>query len=147
MTTTLHISTIRHDEWQGKPRYIRIYVHDTTAELQAAAGKYKPEHNWAGVGACYHPPPTRNKYDEKTKKWVNTTRPSWGGVIRISREYLDSEVVSHECVHAACAIYRMDVHSKIHLSDECNYREEALAYIVGDLYSSLNIALEDAGLW
>lgn len=67
--------------------------------------------------------------------------------MRLSRDALTTEIIVHECVHAAAAIYRMDVNTVMQLGDACNPQEETLAYIVGDLTKSVVNALHGAGAW
>jgi hypothetical protein len=142
----LHASTDRHDEWGGSKRYVRVIVHDTTDELRQAADRYRHGlYDYSWVGACFHSPADRERHVDG--KWRRTTDPHWGGIIRLSREYMNDEVVVHECVHAALAIYRMDVRSKVVLGSDCTDREETLAYITGDLTSAVATQLHDAGVW
>ncbi len=145
MTLILHASTTRHTEWGGLKRYIRIFVYDFTQELQRAGNIYRPG-NWSDVGGSFHPAPYRERYIEQGM-WVSVTSPHWAGVMRLSLDCLNSEVVVHECVHAGAAIYRMDVKSNIILGYECRPREETLAYIIGDLAASVSNALHLAKVW
>lgn len=146
MVLVLHASTYRNKIWGGPKRYIRVIVHDTTAELQAAALHYRPFTNWADVAGCFHPAPHRER-ENNGGKWVGITPPHWAGVMRLSRETLNSEIVVHECVHVAVAIYRMDIKPNIILGYECRDREEMLAYIVGDITSEVAGALQENKVW
>ena len=137
MAITLHASTTQHDRWGGPRRYIRVYVYDTTPELQRAAAGYRNEYDgFSAAGGCFHPAEVKDDED-----------PHWAGVLRLSREYIGTEVVSHECIHAAAAIYRMDVQGYIVLGYGCGHREETLAHIAGDLIASVGNALHESGVW
>jgi hypothetical protein len=144
MTAVLHASTTRHAEWGGQARYLRIVLHDTTAAMQAAARRYRGG-NWQGTGGAFHPAPVKERHDGTT--WIRTEAPHWAGVMRLSRTYLEAEVVAHECVHAGLAIYRMDVAGYVQLGEGCGRREETLAYIIGDVTAQVTGALRGAGAW
>lgn len=148
MARVLHASTVRHELWGGGGRYIRIVVHDTTAELRAAAGRYRDDTlGWTDTGACFHPAPRRERLVDG--EWVASTPRGWAGVMRLAREYLDAEVIIHECVHASLTIYRLDVVQDVRLGDGSSSirREESLAYIVGDLTTEVLGALNRAGVY
>lgn len=147
MAETLHASTDRHAEWGGTRRYIRIRVHDTTVELQDAAQAYRgDDFDWTGVAGCFHPAALRLRYDADGDM-TDVSDPHYAGTLRLSREQMTTEAVVHECVHAAAAIYRMDVCADVRLGTGCGDREETLAYIAGDLTHSVSEALHSAGVW
>jgi hypothetical protein len=143
---TLHVSTRDHGVWGGPKRWIRVFIHDSPEELVAAAQRYSPHMGFKeGTLGCFHPVPTKRKYIDG--EWVNTSHPSFAGVMRLWAGDVDAHIVTHEVVHAAAAIYRMDVRPIVHLGRECNVPEEDFAYIVGDLNAGLAIALHDARAW
>lgn len=144
MTTVIHASTSRHAEWDGPARYIRIVLHETVADLQRAASRYR-RNDFSNAAGCFHPAPAREHYDGTT--WVNTTPKHWAGVLRLARDHLFPEVVAHESTHAALAIYRVDVAAYVQLGNDCGRREETLAYIVGDVTANVTDALHQAGAW
>lgn len=129
--------------WGGPKRWIRIVVHETTAEFQAAASKYQPNADWDGTAGAFHPTAHRERWDEKTKEWVATSDPYFAGVMRLSKEQLDNETIVHECVHAGAAIYRSNIKSKVSLGDDVTQNEEYLCYIVGDLARDVFAALKE----
>ncbi len=146
MSLILHASTTRHDEWGGSKRYIRIIVHDTTAEFQKASMRYRPWVDWSKAAGSFSPAPDREKCNDQGE-WILMKPLPWTGVLRLSREVLNFEVITHECVHAAAAIYRMDVKTTINLGYGCGPREETLAYIIGDLTASVAEALHRGRAW
>ncbi len=87
MTRVLHASTRRHEEWGGPKRYIRIIVHDTTAEFQKKVKAYNPFMTWSHAAGAFHPAPDRERCDEHGN-WVRVTPPHWAGVMRLSAEEL-----------------------------------------------------------
>lgn len=89
------------------------------------------------AAGAFHPVSEREIYDKKTKKWVNTTPKHFAGVLRTSVEHVNTEVIVHEVVHAACHIFRLDVAKRVNLGDNCHQNEEWFAYIVGDLSNSV----------
>jgi hypothetical protein len=133
--TVLHASTTKHEWWGGPKRYIRIVVHETTPALQRAAARYRGT-DFSNAAGCFHPAPERERFHNG--EWTSVTDPHWAGVLRVSKEWLDTEVVIHECLHAALAIYRMDVSTFVRLENGCGEREETLAYIAGDLTANVS---------
>lgn len=146
MPLILHASTNDHDRWGGSKRYIRFIVYDTIAELQIAMARYRPDNNWSESAAVFSPAPDRERCNE-WGEWVSVTPLHWAGVMRLSCELLNTEVITHECVHAGLAIYRMDVKSNVVLGYGCSDREETLAYILGDLTASVFDALHLSNVW
>lgn len=143
------VSTARaHHETGGRRRWIRLVVHDTLAELRAAADAYRPEYGpdwWAPAVACFHPAPVRSRVGPDGE--MEPIDTGFAGVLRFTRERLDTEVVAHECIHAALAVYRMDVTTFVHLGNGCGRREETLAYIAGDLIRGTVNALHRLEVW
>jgi hypothetical protein len=131
MSDILHVSTLRHEEWGGPKRYIRITVHDNLSEFRKAAQNYSPHEDFVGSVGCFHPAPTRERY--VGKRWVDITDEHWGGVMRLAKGWINLEVVAHESVHAAAAIWRRDVMPNLRLGEDCGPHEEMLAYMVGDI--------------
>lgn len=130
--------------WGGPKRWIRIVVHETTAEFQAAAAKYQPNADWDGTAGAFHPAAHRERWDSKTGEWVPTSDPYFAGVMRLSKEQLDNETIVHECVHAGVAIYRSNIKQKVNLGDDVSDNEELLAYLIGDLARDVFAALKEA---
>lgn len=133
MVLIMHASTTLHGEWGGPKRYVRIIVHETIPELQAAARAYNP-YDYSGfknAAACFHTPVFREKCVDG--EWVGVVDNHYGGLIRLAREYINLEVVTHECVHAAAEIWRLDVQPSLAIGKFCGPREESFAYMVGDL--------------
>lgn len=144
MTEVIHAGTTRHADWGGQRRYIRIVIHDTIGDLQRAANRYRPASDgYRNAAGCFHPAPDRERY--VNGEWVLVTHPNWAGVLRLARGHIATEVVVHEMVHAASAIYRMDVAVRINLGNGCGPREETLAYIIGDITTQAVNVLHDAG--
>lgn len=146
MTTLVtHASTVDHDRWDGPKRYVRIAIHDTTDEMRRAATRYRDE-DFSDAGGMFHPADTVY-VQNNDGTFTDCADPHWAGLLRLSREYLTTEVVTHECIHAAATIYRMDVVTTIVLGNGCGHREETFAYIAGHLIAQVTSALHDAGVW
>lgn len=149
MTLRATVSTIRaHHETGGRRRWMRLIVHDTVDEFRAAAHHYRPEYGadwWAPSVACFHPAPVRIRIGPDDSEQL--IDHGFLGVLRLTAGHLGSEVVAHECTHAALAAYRMDVTTFVHLGNGCGHREETLAYLVGDLVRGTSNALHRLGAW
>lgn len=145
MVKVLHASTTRHDDWDGPARYIRIVIHPDVESFRKAAARYSGGAFTEATG-CFHPAPER--WGEVDGEWVEKSDRHWAGVLRLVQGHsLNTEAVTHECVHAAATVYRMDVCMTINLGNGCRAREETLAYIVGDLTAQVVAALYAAGCY
>ncbi len=146
MALILHASTTRHVEWGGSKRYIRIIVHDTIDDFRKKAKAHSPDMDWSEAVGAFQPAPDLEDFDDQGYR-LYLTPIHWTGVLRLSREWLNVEVVTHECFHAATTIYRMDVKTIIMLGKGCRDREETLAYIIGDLTAAVFDALHLGKVW
>lgn len=128
----------------GIPRWWWVRVHDDAADLRRAAFRHAPHEGRAAWedhrirGCCQ---PVRPWTDGETDTWPGN---GLAGVIRLSAEDLYTEVIYHELLHAACAVYRMNVAAVIELGDGLSDmgREEDLAYIYGQLAADMDTALK-----
>ncbi len=139
------ITVERNEEWRGPKRWLRLAVYETGQELREAAGKYRPQFKFQDtMMGCYQ---GAGFYVDDTGK--RKTRSLYTGIIRLTTEHLHSEVVFHECVHAAAHIYRLDCYPRISLGDGFGaiLNEEMFAYIAGDLGRQATNALYDLGVW
>lgn len=150
----LYASTDRHIHFLNYPRkklprrYLAIVVYETRAEMLKAARRHvgNAEFFEDNCMAVFHPLTMRVKYGKGgEEEWRNGKH--YIGTMRVNLEDVDAEIVIHETVHAACAIYRADMHSTVHLGDDCGYREETLAYIVGDLAEKIVAELVKHDCW
>jgi len=135
MTEIIHVSTTRHEEWEGPKRYIRVYIYDTLDEFRL---NYSPwwrdrdnRNDMLGAVGCFEPAPDKERHING--QWIKTHDRHWAGVMRLTKGWIDVQSVTHECVHAAAAIWRRDVAPKLYLGEDCGPNEEMLAYMVGDL--------------
>lgn len=144
MRQTLYASTTRHAEWGGPKRWVRIHVHDSVEAFRQSAEKYSPNGVWEDKDAGFHPAIGRSRWNPKTKLWEEIGTKGFTGVMDFCIEHLSTEIVVHECVHAAIAIYRMDIQTYINLGGPHSDREENLAYITGDLTDRVFAALRSA---
>lgn len=122
-------------------RWWRVVVHDTVAELQDAAHRYRPflgREHWDGTEGCCHP---AGRIDW-TRDGPCFPRNGFCGVIRYAEPSLTAEIVTHELVHAAAATLRSHLDGRdIRLGNGyagSNLREEQLAYIYGELFADLH---------
>lgn len=146
MSLITHASTTRHTEWGGRCRYIRIVIHPTHQALREAASRFNGD-DYSNAAGCFHPAPERFRIDKDGSE-TRVTDPHWAGTMRLTLKEIDSEIVTHECVHAGLAIYRMDVCTDVRLGTGDNLRrEEQLAYIIGDLTAQVSNALWRLEVW
>lgn len=150
MTKVLYASTTLHKEWHGPKRYVCIVVHDTDEQFKKAVSAYGPGtplDGWDNAVGAFHPIHYREIFNGHTKRWESKTNKHFAGVIRTSQEYMNDDLIIHECVHAAATIFRMDVRRSVNLGSDCLLFEEYFAYMVGDLSAQVLISLQDGGVW
>ncbi len=114
-------------------RWFWVRVHRTAAELQEAAYRLHPGTGrafWRDCeGCCQAMVP-----DEAGGYPAN----GYAGIIRLTVATYTAEVVAHELLHAAVAVYRMNVCPDVRLGMSVGRREEDLAYIYGELFHDLD---------
>jgi hypothetical protein len=123
-------------DYTSPRRWCWVRIHDTVEDLRAAKTKLNPVSADPTVDAetwaCWQP--TSYEVDEDSAKvWPSN---GYAGLVRLAEGHITSEIVAHELVHAAAAIYRMNVAPSIRLGKDVGIREEEFAYICGELYSS-----------
>ncbi len=127
----------------GGARWWWVRVHDSPENLRESAYRRSQEDRefWkdAVLGCC-----------QPVRPWTDGGElliwPPNGlaGVIRLSAENLFTEVIYHELVHAACAVYRMNFARSVDLGTglEDMAPEEDLAYIYGQLAADMDTELK-----
>lgn len=68
------------------------------------------------------------------------------GIIRLSKKYLSTEIVTHEVLHAAIWNYRIE-HKVANFGKENSDKEEELVHLFGQLFASMNRKLHDKEFW
>lgn len=121
-----------------KPRcWANVVIYDTSEEMRRAAMRHCPSSDPVAVaesGGCFQA--------------AGTQHPSYLGIIRLSRDYLNPAAVIHESVHAALVYVQKtrDV-NRLHLDAWSNGEkiidnEEGLAYAVHGIATALLSHLE-----
>lgn len=123
--------------WSGRKRTIQVHIHDTPEDLREAGNAYNDSINALGdiehaVGLCQSH--WTERYDKATDTWI---KGDAAGVIRLTRKYLRTGVISHEAAHMAINIYDQDYREEH--GDPYNdiENQEILAYLVGDITSRI----------
>lgn len=120
----------------GPRRWCWVRIHDTVEDLRAAKTKLNPASADPTVDAetwaCWQPT-CYGKNEDGNPVWPSN---GYAGLIRLAEGHITAEIVAHELVHAAAAIYRMNVAPSIRLGKDIGIREEDFAYIYGEVYAS-----------
>ncbi len=117
-------------------RWWRVRIYPTVEQLRAAAHRCQPGTDFSqACGVCH------------TARWRTETGLRYGhrgyaGIIRLAETHLIGEIVGHELLHAAVATYRMTISQDVRLGRSPGPREEDLAYLFGELYTSFAEALK-----
>lgn len=115
----------------GARRWWLVRIHDTLDQLRAAASRYDTAPDFSQAYAVCH-----------TAGWITLSGATrfgangYAGIIRFAATHLTGEVVVHELLHAACAVYRMVHAEDVRLGRGVSDREEQLAYILGELFAT-----------
>jgi hypothetical protein len=107
MTRSFPIRTSRI----GPARWLWVRIHPDLETLRAAAHRLRPGEDFAACYGCVHPvagPPPVNGF---------------AGVVRFALTHLTGDIVAHELVHAALAVYRLNVSADVRLGAGCRRRE------------------------
>jgi len=115
----------------GPRRWWWVRIHDTLPALRAAAMAYSSTEQFSDCYACV-----------QVKRWCDPAGRYWYpdsgycGVMRFAAGHIGGEIAAHELLHAALAIYRIDVDPDAQLGPDICEAEEQLAYLFGELYAS-----------
>ena len=135
-----------HEIYGGTRAWFWLLVYPGVDEMRRAATRYSGGVSFDGALGCFHPAPERYEYGEDGDALPRGSR-SFSGVMRLVSGRCQTDVVAHEATHAAAAIYRRNVEAEVNLGDDCDEREERLAYVVGDLVGALSTAMHEIGEW
>lgn len=119
----------------GERQWVRVYVYDDLSEMREAAARFSVSggsfDDAAGV----------------THLYSNADGTEVLPIIRLHRGHLGTEVISHEMVHAASAIYGATLgphaRARAHFTHYC----EPFAYLYGELLKRLVRALHEHGYY
>lgn len=125
---------------QGSRFWFWVFVYEELKDLRVDANTFgyaKNEEYSDCVGICQ--PYTRQvigKNGEGDRLHANI------GIIRLCREYSSTFTVSHEVMHAAFWLYRLEIAKKktpgnANFGNEVSPREEAFAYLYGHLFRDM----------
>ena len=106
---------------QKSKLYYEVRVYDKLADLRAVTGFKEC------LGACTY------IYGIK----LNPPKTNKIGIIWLERKHLGSEIVSHECVHAACGYLDRKGIKSLETGDVSGDHGEELAYAVGYMTSRI----------
>lgn len=115
----------------GQRQFIRVYIYDTIEELRAAGERFSPGENYSDAYGL-HQSYRRERYEDGT--WSIKSNPY---IIRLWRELIGSNHVTHEVVHAAQAIYGDTLNGDEQVTEIMHGGNEPFAYLVSDLCSRL----------
>lgn len=122
-------------------RWCWVRIHDTVEDLRSAKARLNPAYADPEfdplVFACWQP----TSYLRSADGSVEWPSNGYAGLIRLAQGHVAAEIVAHELVHAALAVYRMNVKTDARFGRDVGLREEQFAYIYGELYADLEANL------
>lgn len=136
---------------KGFDKYLTVVIYENLETMRASAdrwcrktGTVSDNHNILGICHCFEKFNVRNDVMTKSDEC---------GIIRLSLPHLRNEVFSHELVHAALHLYRLEERAGEELLGQANFgdsidpREEKLALIYGRLYSDFVAKMYRYKIW
>ena len=144
---SFYVATNRELTWGGRRRWLKIVIYDYVEDMYKDASRYSqvPISTFEGAYGLYQPPWYKILVIPGQPD-IPTHPRHYGGLIRLYKPKISQEVINHEAVHAAAAIWRMDVGDQVNLGNDCEDDEEKFAYMVGDLSAGITKVLVKADI-
>lgn len=136
---------------RGAHPWISLVVHDDLADLRAAARRLRPGNDFADTGGVFQPTVARTRYD-KDGTW-EVGGNGLVGTMRLAVENVSTEIVAHECAHAALEVYRRYWRDDFTVPPVGNDEraevddEEEFCYILGSLVAEVSSVLRQTKVW
>ncbi len=120
----------------GPPRWWWVIIHESLKEMRHAGARWphNSETDFGEAEGLCQPINWWENDDEPGIRYYPET--GYAGVLRFVTDHIHAEIVAHELVHAAVAVYRMNCSSDACLGEDYGDEEEDLAYIYGELFAS-----------
>jgi hypothetical protein len=128
-----------------------LRIHDTPTELARAADRMTVRRHIddpqpPDTLACFQPASFWYHVDNRGNSTPNH-RNGYAGTMRLCRDHITTEIITHECVHLALRIYRSRHDEQATLGTDCAAPEEHLAYLIGETTSTTTDTLYSLGVW
>lgn len=120
----------------GEREDVYVHLYDTPEEMATAAvafNGYAEGREQAALGV--------------TQAWTDQDDRTTAVVIRLCREHLGTQVISHEMHHAATALYGAHVGDRISRRAHLNHWNEPFAHLYSDLLRGLVDRLHALGCY
>ncbi len=137
--------------------YFNVIVYKQVNHLRIDADKYckraglDADNEKVGAAGIVHP-----YVRERVSADGHSERRKDIGIVRLSLDWLTTEIVAHELIHAAMWLYRLEdgtediYEGSVENADFGNSNsedEETFAYIYGQMFRNINKKLYQYGLW
>lgn len=128
-----------------------VRVHESQEELIAAANRMNAQRQVSarepeGALALFQPS-ALHYYIDAAGKLSRPQPEGYVGTMRFFSGGLSSEIVTHESLHCAMAIYRRRFEEEATFGMDCGPREENLAHIVGRVSQTMVNVMYDLEEW
>lgn len=125
--------------------WLRVVVHPNLADMRRVAERARPGEDHSEAAGMFQPTgwTFRVEADGSTRRTGN----GYLGTLRLSADRVSTEIVAHECVHAASHLYRVLHEANVDLGDICGPDEEHFAHHLGSLVAHVTSALHDMKVW
>lgn len=124
---------------RGSKKHFRVQIHETRSEMHEAYLRFNQESGKDVDPSSIHHllaavlPYRRFNYpDSNTEILANDI-----GVIMFNYEDINETAISHEVVHAGMHFFRTENKGIANFAEDCNDKEEDLAYAVSDLFHEI----------
>lgn len=124
--------------------WLRLVVHPDLDDMRRLAKRAHPGEDHSQAAGIFQPSATRYRHDGEA--WRRSGN-GYLGTMRLWADRVTTEVVAHECVHAAAHLYRVLHDRAVDIGDDCGPDEEHFAYHLGSMVAQVSSALHDMGVW
>lgn len=129
-TFTIGTST----SWSGPRRWWTVKIYPNLTSLRAASARFDPTTDFSRCYACCQTQMFIVDADTGERRFGHR---GYTGVLRFSRTELRSDLITHELLHAAMSIYRINFSRDIRLGKRiASLQEERICYIFCELYAA-----------
>lgn len=118
----------------GVPTRLRVYVYDDANQMRRDAAAF------AGDLANLDP-----RVRGVTQAWTDDTGRAGVVLVRLCREYLDTEVIVHELHHASTALFGATLPDDVARGEVLTHTNEPWAHLHGQLVARLAARLDALG--
>jgi hypothetical protein len=125
--------------------WLRVVIHSDLVDMRRLAKRAHPRADHSESVAMFQPSGWTFRVESDGSTWRSGN--GYLGTMRLCVDRVTTEIVAHECVHAAAHLYRVLHEANVDLGDICGEDEEHFAHHLGSLVAHVSSALHDMNAW